>query len=106
MTSSKNAPRCNTLKARWGLATRQSDEPDTVTPETTKATPQRKAALLFGVDPDRHCAGQDKHNAKKDERTIRREKIERNLGISLGDTPASKQNSDTISRAFGVTKRH
>jgi len=108
MPFSKNAPGCihNSIMARWGLTQRNGDKPDTAKPENTMATPQRKAALLFGVDPDRLCAGLEQYDAKKDDQTVRREKIERRMGISLGDKPASEQKPNNIMRAFGVTKQN
>ncbi|NOD45911.1 hypothetical protein GS624_01150 [Ruegeria sp. HKCCD5849] len=101
MSSKNDAPGFNSLKHNWGLASHASDNPEKSKPETTEITARRNAAAAFGVSHDR--AEQGKQNVKKDERVERRAAIQRRLGISLGGTPAPKNSSCNVARAFGGT---
>ena len=106
MPSSKNEPgfNHNSMKARFGLAHRPSDNPEMRKLEPTKISAQRNAAAAFGVGQG--GAGQEKQNVKKDERSARPANIESRLGISLGGKPVSKSSSSNITRAFGGTNTH
>ncbi|PRY19291.1 hypothetical protein CLV78_1257 [Aliiruegeria haliotis] len=96
---------CVSLKKRWGLPAdtekKNSKSLDTQS-NNPRGTQRGKTASALGVDPTSTDGSEAKNAKSADGRTERRKKIERTIGVSLGDpSQPSDPQDNPVSQAFG-----